>query len=241
MACMAACLTSTTMAQTLTIDDFLTTPIASVVNLAPQSSTSYTLASPGALGGTRAVSFTNNYDLSVDSTLVFFTSTVTSNGSGRQIGGAIATPSPGSNPSDVDLEFVYFANGAGLGADLTPYPEIALLWEGDHHGFGNDSSVSLTLEDSLGNPHTETFSWAAGIPNDDMFVETLRWDLNKFDNEGVDLSDVDKITLSINTDHSADYAFSSLALVPEPSTSAMAALSFGVFLTRRKRSNRPQR
>lgn len=222
------------MAQTLTLDDFLVPPIGFKADLNPQSSTSFTLANPGSIGGTRAVTFTNNYSSGSFSSLNFNSVPFTSSASGRQNGATISLPAGGGPSGDVDLEFVYFANGAGLGVDLTIYPEIALLWEGDHHGFQNSSSVSLALEDSLGNTHTETFSYAAGTPNV-YFIETLRWNLNEFANEGVNLSDIDKITLLVNTDGSADYQFSSLIAVPEPSSVLMMVLSCGAFLFHRRR------
>lgn len=229
-----ATIPATCIAQSLMIDDFLVPSPSLKVNINPQESTSFTLSNSGTIGGTRGVTLTNNYPSPGIRSSLYFSDSPTIIGSGRLNSASLSLPTGGGVTGDVDLSFIYDANGTGLGANLTAYPEIAFLWEGDHHGFNNSSFVSLTLEDSLGNTHAEIFSYPV-MANENYFIETLKWDTDDFSNAGVNITDVDKITLHINTDASADYTFSSFTLIPEPSSVLVMTLSCGAFLFRRKR------
>lgn len=232
MALVATWLFSVAAAQSLMLDDFLSDNFV-ILDTAPQATENASMSNSGTIGGTRDVRITNNYPVSAPGFRGIFSDTPFSSGkSSRDIGTTLNLPTGGGTNGDVDWVFTYNANGAGLGANLTKYPTIELLWEGDHHGFLNGSFVSLMLEDSLGNTHTETFSWNAGIPNQ-VFVETTVWDLSLYSNAGVNISDVDAIVFAGNTDGSADYAFSGLTAVPEPSAVFVAMLSV-VFLARRR-------
>ena len=108
---------------------------------------------------------------------------------------------------------VSYDNNGGLSLDVSSYPSIA-IWDASNDNTPTDWSVTLT---SPGQSHTETISKAG------TFGGNLDFALASFAGGGVDLSNVDSVTMTIDFDgYGGDATVHALALVPEPQEYALA-------------------
>lgn len=221
---------------TLLIDDFSASGSAPVVlDALPGETLMGLYASSGTIGGFRDVVFTNNYQGSSSSKWVFFDTPIVSSLGGNLVAGALSTPVTVTNADDVDWTFTYDANGTGLNADLSLYSEIVLSWEADHVGLNNDTSMSITLTDGTGGFHTSPITWRSPEDEAHDLILNTSWSLNDFVAAGVDISDIESIQWSGNSDASADDVYGSLMLVPEPSTFLLAGMGTVLLLLLRRR------
>jgi len=131
-----------------------------------------------------------------------------------------------ANGSNVDSlsRLIWDANSGGLNTDLSLDYEFAVL------NVHNDIPVAYTITMQTFGGGTSTQSVNTGT----NFTGNLIFPFGGF-TAGADLSDIDRISLTIEGGRSVDVSMDALITVPEPASASLALLGGLGFLVRRRR------
>jgi len=133
-----------------------------------------------------------------------------------------------------ELKLLYNGGGGGGGLNLnmSGWPSLGADFDPDHVGYQKATVMSFTLDDGL-NSATVSRSWTTYIS---PFPRTLvTFNVSEFTaaNPSLDLSSIDSILFTFESDRAGDIAF--YGIIPEPATLSLLALG-GLALIRRRRA-----
>jgi hypothetical protein len=127
----------------------------------------------------------------------------------------------------------YDGNGAGLNLDATKGTKIEVEEVfADHYADGKDTVYAMTLIDGLGNSATVSKVFSVVVAPSTPVVH--EFEFHSF--TGIDLTDIDLITFTVNSSYAQDSSFSYIASdIPTPAAVGMIGLCGGMIALRRKR------
>jgi hypothetical protein len=190
-------------------------------------SLAYTESSvPGVLGGTRITTATNHDDGPVAADLQSDVPTY-----------HMSFSTPGWYTSSYGvLQLLYNGGGGGggLNLDMSTWPSVNVDFDPDHVGNLKSTVMSITLNDGL-NSATVSTTWTtyATLPRTVVAFNVPDFATN---NPSLNLSSIDSVLMTYETDQAGDASFYGISGVPEPATMSLLAVGAVALLRRRRRA-----
>lgn len=182
---------------------------------------------PGVLGGARTTTVINHDDgvVAVD---------LQSVGPGEHL--SLSTPGwYSSSYGELHLLYNGGGGGGGLNLDMSSWASLNVDFDPDHVGNQKSTVMGFTLYDGLNSASAST-TWAtytAPFPRTVVSFNVLDFIAN---NPSLDLSSIDSILFTFQSDRAGDAAFYSISavVVPEPATLSVLAVGALALILRRR-------